>query len=237
MRKHLLKSGVVISTTVLATLMEQRAAYAAPNRILWSSRATLGTVVATKSVGYYLALLSGAWLAVLGGTAAVAGVGVTGWYAVGRMEAARRNLVTEPLQIFDGIQGTWQGQMQYVDDGSGKQFEFGTTVMVERRTDRIVWTARYSGTTSVDVMTIVPEAGGRYRIENGGPQSSHRLDGLYRLTREDDGRLVFNGESPALRAEVRLTLETTNGSVRLREEYRRNANEPYGLRNQFNLRR
>jgi len=231
MRKHLLKAGVALSTTVLATLMEQRAAYAAPDALL--KKGVSGTVGAAATVTLFQALLLGlgSWAAPVATTAVVASVGLTGTYV------AQTFRTPEGLQLLAPLEGQWRGEIEYADDLSGRQSRFDTTVTVDSSRTAFSWTAQYAGTTSVDRMTIVPEGKDRYRIENGGVQSSHRLDGIYALTREGAGRFVFDGRSPILGAEVRLTFATSTNSIRLREEIRRSESEPYRLRNEFTLSR
>ena len=222
MRTHLRRAGAGVSVLLLASLLTARLAEAGtPSFAAPSERAR--RVARASSYPKFLPLATGG--------AAILVVAGLGFYSV--LSGPPRLSAREADRLFRAASGGWRGTLEFADDRTGVRTTTTVRVDVAYGSDGLRLVARYPRYTNVDTTTISSQGDGRYRIDNGGPGSSHRLDGLYELIRGKGGTPTFSGFSPAARGDVRLTLRTTANSLRLEENVRRGAE--FRLRNRFDL--
>ena len=226
MRAGLRRAGVGVGAALLASLLSTRLADAealpqAPPSARAVRLARRGLPFAPTFSSTLLPL----------GTLGLAGLALLGWSTY---SSARRldSLATKVL--FSRAVGRWTGTLEFADDRTGARTKTPVDVVVDRPGGGLRTVATYPAFRNVDTTTFLPDGAGRFRIENGGLGSSHRLDGLYDLVRGSGGTPAFVGFSQALNAEVRLSVGATADVLTLQEEYRRGKGE-YRFRNRFDL--
>lgn len=227
MRAHLRRAGVGIGALLLVSLLSTRLTEADPLPLGPPSARARRLAGSSRSFG-------------------PAQFGPAGWTGfTGLVLAAtlllrpyggpERLSASEATRLFRTAQGDWPGTLEFADDATGVRTRTMTQVEVEPLGGGLRLVAHYPHYANVDVTTITPERDGRYRIETGGPGSSHRLDGRYELVRERGGTPFFVGFSPAARGEIRLSLRLSIDALTLEEDLRRGGE--FRLRNRFELRR
>ncbi len=222
MRESLRRAGVGVSLLLLATLLSTRLADAAGSIAIWPP-----SVRAQRAARLPLGA-SLPWRPILA-TFMVAG----GAIFAGRTFGPPSRLDSQETKLlFARSVGTWRGTLAFADDATGARTKTATDVEIDRPNGGLRIVARYPGFGVGDTTTIAALDGGSYRIDNVG---SHRLDGEYQLVRLRDGTPAFVGFSPAVRGEVQLQIESTEGTLTLRETVRRAEKDRF--RNRFDLRR
>ena len=157
-----------------------------------------------------------------------------------RLNAPRTLNPAERQRLFQALAGTWKGRLEYADDRTHQHFTYPTTVVINaaNQGNALQLTARYEGAASVDVTTFTQDAStGQFLAQNGGPQSSHQLDGRGDLVRLRDGSYAFQGVNLARDNAVRIHITTGSNTLTMQEEYRASAFAPYQFRNRFTLQR
>jgi RNA polymerase sigma factor (sigma-70 family) len=245
LRVYLRKAGIVVSVGLLAPLMEERAAQAAPARLLqFLPHRAVGhdapaSLHSSRLPAWCVPPRSSAFR--LRRNAALNSVLIllAGFTIYRRILPQRLNM-TEQQQLFARLSGVWKGTLEYADDRTLQHFTYPTTVTfrIQNQGGRLEFTADYKGSANVDTTTLnsAPDTG-RISVTNGGPQSSHRLNGVGELVRMPDGGYAFVGESTAMNADVRLVIRPAGRQLLLQEEYRKSGQERYQFRNRFTLSR
>lgn len=245
-RTHLSRAGVVVQLALLATLLLERSASAAPNALpgrfslpavdLSGDRAnTLADAVRRASLLF--SFMSA--LRPLVALVVAAGIAV-GFAQVKRLAFPQRLSLREQQRAFRAIDGTWRGSLEYADDRTGQHFTYPTTVTARSLGggSGLSFVAAYTGSTAVDRTTWAPgPQAGTFSVTNGGPQSSHRLAGVGELVRMRDGGFAFEGQSPERDADVRVRFMLGADSLTMQEEYRPKQEASYRFRNRFTLRK
>lgn len=237
MAKTLRRRGVVLSATLLGLLMTERATA--------RQTPTPPPGVPTPSLRVIDALPSGAWLAsmpfpvpfaTVAGFLTVAVAGGAFWFT--RTDPSPTVSPEERRQIFARSVGIWSGTLEYADDQSTAHYTYPTNVTVESLPrDGIRLTSRYIGSSAVDVTTFQPDANGKVRIDNGGENASHVLDGTYDFIRLPNGLTAFRGISAQLTREVQLVFTVQANSTVIEEQYRKPDQTTWQFRNRFTLKR
>lgn len=245
---HLRKVGITVSVGLLATLMEARAAQAAPVRVLQplaelsalhvsaGNNAAIISAAFRPTPGHVLVrLLTSSWRsAVAAGGFFVLLIGII----IYRQTLPQRLSRSEQRQLFTSLGGIWKGTLEYADDVTLQHFTYPTTVTfrAQNQGDTLQYTAGYQGSASVDTTTIgIDSTTGGLAVSNGGPQSSHRLNGVGELVRMRSGDMAFQGHSFAMDADVRLWIVQNGNQLSLQEEYRKSGQARYQFRNRFTL--
>ena len=161
-------------------------------------------------------------------------------YTIYRRQLPQRLNAAEQRQLFASLAGIWQGTLEYADDRTRQHFTYPTTVTFNTQNQgwALIFTALYEGAANVDITTLASDPNtAAIVVTNGGPQSSHRLNGTGELVRLRNGDYAFVGESIAMNAEVRLVIRPEGRQLFLQEEYRRPGQAYYQFRNRFTLSR
>lgn len=221
MRSHIRRAGVAVPVALLATLLSTRLADAAPSLRKAPSTRALKAVRG----GAWTLPMAALWKPVLG---VVLGVGAI-FFTANTLFPPPRLGSLQTKVFFARTVGTWHGTLDFADDATGVRTKTETSVEIDRRDGGLRMVARYPGFATADTTSFLPAGEGRFTIENVG---SHRLDGAYDLVLLG-GAPTFVGFSPAVRAEVRLSVRAAEGSLVVQEEVRRGG--AYRLRNRFEL--
>lgn len=242
LRAHLGKAGVAVSVGLLAALLEERAAQAAPVGLLQAlPQLAAGHGPATTHLPAQPLLRvplrpiaqSLRPLVAIGGLLVL----LVGFMAY-RQTLPQRLSRTEQRLLFTRLAGVWKGTLEYADDATRQHFTYPTTVTFrpQNQGDALEYVAVYQGSSSVDTTTMSRDPNtGRVTVKNGGPQSSHRLSGVGELVRLRGGDYAFQGQSPGLNADVRLRIVRKGSQLSMQEEYRNPGQTQYQFRNRFTL--
>ena len=242
LRAHLIKAGVAVSLAALVALLEERAAQAAPSPLITSltqfaagnsqpiptetlNRALRGGSPRLVRSRLSLAMALGGALVLLAGFAAYQ------QHRVQRLNAA------EWRRLFAGLSGVWKGTLEFADDATRQHFTYPTTVtfQVQAAGDGLEFAATYEGSAARDVTTFRTDArSGIVTVTNGGPQSSHGLNGVGYLVRMRGG-YAFEGEEAAMNSATRLRIMPSGTRLTMQEEYRKFGQTGYQFRNRFTL--
>ncbi len=243
-RKHLGKAGITVTVAVLAVLLEEHSAHAAPVSLVQRLSQTAGVPqTAGQSLRLSKAARAAAWrlflvahrtlLMLLGGGVLLGGM------AIGYHLAHPPRLSTaERQRMFLAWEGTWRGTLAFADDRTHQRFTYPTQVQFETAEQNSVlrFTARYQGTSSVDITTLrVEPTTGKVTVQNGGKQSSHSLRASGELLRLPNGGAAFEGTDSLTRRTVRLRFTLDAKSAVIEEEYRLPGASAYQFRNRFLL--
>ncbi len=245
-RTHLGRAGVVVPLVLLAALLLEHSASAAPAALLRrfslpsadlsGDRASI-LAAAVRRASMLFSLLSALKLLVV----LVVAVGIAAvCVQVPRLVSPQRLSLGEQQRAFRSLDGTWRGSLEYADDRTGQHFSYPTTVTARSLGggSGLSFVAAYTGSTAVDRTTWTPGPQmGTFSVTNGGPQSSHRLAGVGELVKMRGGGFAFEGQSPARDADVRIRFLLGADSLTMQEEYRLKQEAGYRFRNRFVLRR
>ena len=243
-RAHLGKVGIAASAAALAMLLEERAAQAAPARLLQSlPQIAAGNGQAVTTGAARLAVQSGTRqiarfnlpaLGALGG-ALILLVGFTIYHS---LQPQRLN-AAEQRQLYARLAGVWSGTLEFADDRTQQHSTYPTSVtfQAQEQGNTLEFTATYTGTSSVDTTTFRTEPRtGMTTVRNGGPQSSHQLNAAGEILRTH-GDYVFQGDDAGLNAAARVLIQPNGNSLTIQEEYRKAGQASYQFRNRFTLSR
>ncbi len=247
-RAHLLKAGVTVSAGLLAALLAEHTAQAAPARLLDALPQIAHSGLPAGFTSAFPANVSGPPTPCLAGRLAV-----SGWrplLALGALLvlligfAAYRHTLPQTLsdaeqrRLFTSLAGRWQGTLEYADDRTLQHFTYPTTVTItlQNGASDLEYTAAYAGTSSVDMTSLRHDpASGKIIAQNGGPQGSHRLYAVGSLVHLRGGEIAFAGDSVAMNADVRLRIALKGNQLSIQEEYRKTGQSGYQFRNRFTL--
>ncbi len=249
-RVHLGKVGIGVSAGLLAALLAQHTAHAAPSRLLNALPQIAHDGLAAGAAGAFSAGVSGPPTTRLVGRLAVSGwrprlaLGALLAFLVGL--AVHQHSLPQTLsdaqqrRLFMSMAGRWQGTLEYADDRTLQHFTYSTRVTItpQNGASDLEYTAAYAGTPSVDVTTLRHDpASGKLIAQNGGPQGSHSLYAAGRLVQMPSGEIAFQGDSVAMNADVRLQIALKGNQLSIQEEYRKSGQPRYQFRNRFTLAR
>ena len=241
-RGHLAKSGVTVSAVVLASLWLERSSESLPVSLtglaggfVASGRSAAATGAA-QAAARQVALQNAARWAT--GSALLVAIGGAGLF----QNAATRLNLRARREFFAAAAGTWNGMLEYADDGSGQRFTYPAAVRLEAEIaaggDTIRATATYAGSPSRDVTTFQFAPQGRTcRVSNGGASASHRLSAEGVFTAAGANDFLFEGRDAGRAANIRLHLVRQNNSLTIQEEYQRSGERAFRFRNRFRLTR
>jgi RNA polymerase sigma factor (sigma-70 family) len=234
MKSYLERLGVVVSVAVLGSLLSERAKGNSPQLPL-STPLSQRAVRAERAVHRRAQLSVGAIF--FAAFLAIFALGTFGLFVSNRNSRPQELTSTEQATLFDAMNGTWQGTLQYADDQTRKLQTYPTQVKVSPLPGGgFSWTAGYKGSASVDRTTFTRDSKtGRFHIQNGGPGSSHGLDAQTQLLRLSTGEAAFDGIASRPLSEVRLTIRVTETEAVLQETFRRLQDEQFQFRNEFKL--
>jgi len=242
-RAHLSRAGVTVTLALLAALLLERSASAAPAALLdrlsgppAAPPQALATAAAVRQVSLLLSLLPARWP--LAALLAALGI-VIGSVLVQHLVAPQRLSPREQRQAFRALGGAWRGTLEYADDQTGQRFTYPTTVTARSLGggSGLSLVAAYTGSAAVDRTTFTPgPRAGTFAVTNGGARSSHRLAGAGELVRLPGG-FAFQGKNPARDSDVRIRFTLGTNSLTMQEEYRPAQERAYRFRNRFTLRR
>lgn len=227
LRQHLRRAGVGVGVVLLSALLSTR--FADANPIVYSHPSARVVRAADRvflpgGIGWIPASIAAA-------TAVCVALLVGTWW----MRMPKRADATEVQSLFGSTVGPWKGTLEFADDASGERTKADVNVRVVSGESTFTLTSTYPNYARVDTTTFSIQGDPGIRIENGGPEASHRLDGVYVPYRREGG-LEFVGWSDALQAQVRLQLTVSANRLELSEEYRRDEGE-FRFRNRFSLSR
>jgi RNA polymerase sigma factor (sigma-70 family) len=173
-RAHFAKAGIAVTVGALAVLLERQAAVAAPPpliaslartgngfgvrpfspRVRQSARAA-ETALLASAIGTKLSVVCAVAMIVWGGAT------VSRWFHPTRLSLA------EQEQFITAVQGTWQGNLEFVDDRTLRRFSYSTVVRFERGTvsGDFEITATYSGDSHVDETIFRQDTKGKFRAK------------------------------------------------------------------------
>ena len=250
-RAHLGKAGVAVSLGILTLLLEERAAQAAPARLLHAlPQIGAGNITASGPAAHapgsilpragLRAILSSGHLSAGIGALLIVFVGIVFSIVVYRQTLPQRLSETEQRRLFTRMAGRWTGTLEYADDRTLQHSTYATTVTIRLLNggSDLEYTAAYTGTPSVDVTTFHRDKNsGQTVVQNGGMVASHRLYAMGELTRLRPGKFAFAGYNVALNADTRLLITLKGSQLSMQEEYRKIGQADYQFRNRFALSR
>ncbi|CAN5523061.1 hypothetical protein BH11ARM1_BH11ARM1_02210 [soil metagenome] len=228
-RAKLKLSGVAISAIVLSSLLSTRFAEAASPTIASSSMKLASKRSIRAASGASMIAIFIPWtLAAVTFIAVVTGGLIYADNRPKRLSSTETNVMFSSLASQD-----WVGTLEFADDRTGIHTKTPVKVVIDRPNDGLRMVATYPEFKNVDTTTFVPLPSGKFLINNGGPGSSHRLDGEYDLIRLSDGSAAFLGNSFAVSAPVRLQVIIQPHSVSISEDVKRG--DVFTFRNRFVL--
>lgn len=235
-RAHLAKIGVAVTVGLLAVLLEERAAQAAPAQLL-QALPLLATGNAVPVLSSTLPLPAGISSRLHIGIALGGGAALLILFLAWRLLPQHISPM-ERRQLFESMAGDWKGSLEFADDRTLQRYTYPTTVTFRtlNQGDVLEFTATYTGSSAVDITTFNGASNsGRVNVSNSGPQSSHRLSGAGALVKRQEGGVIFQGDNAVNGAEVRLLILPQGNRLTLQEEYRRQGQTRYQFRNRFTL--
>lgn len=249
-RAQLGKAGIAVSAGLLAALLAENIAQAAPTRLLATLPQIAHNGLSAGLASGLLANVSGPPVPRLAGRLAVSGwrpllaagalLALLIGFAAYRHTLPKTLSDAEQRRLFTSMAGRWQGTLEYADDRTLQHFTYPTTVTItpQNGANDLEYTAAYAGTPSVDVTTIRHDpTSGKIIAQNGGPQGSHGLYATGSLVQMQNGEAAFEGDSVAMNADVRLRIALKGNQLSIQEEYRKSGQARYQFRNRFTLSR
>ena len=165
-RAHLSRAGVAVTLALLAALLLEHGASAAPTALLDRLSASSavppdGRASAVEGAVRQASLLLSFLSALRPLTVLIVVLGfVVGYGQFQRLVSPQGLSAGEQRRAFQALEGTWRGRLEYADDRTGQHFTYPTTVTVRSLGggSGLSLVAAYSGSTAVDRTTFM---GGR----------------------------------------------------------------------------
>ncbi len=130
---------------------------------------------------------------------------------------------SEQRQLFKGLSGNWQGNLEYADDRSGEHFAYPSRVAISNSDgyDKLRMAATFEGSSAEDITVLTRAANGKLTAENQGDNRSHSLLSVGELIREGGGdRFVFYGYDAGRNVETRIQIDWKLNQLQIQEDYR-----------------